>query len=378
MNMNYNARTIVSIWREVKSSTKSREQKIEKFKDQLKDIIEGYRSYLKTTTMTPMTVKNYLSVLQSFLKSSDIPVTIELPKRAFVTYHNRDIKKEEIRSIVEQVHSIRDKCFFIMMAESGMRPDTLCKLQFKHFKQDFQNHTIPMRVELPSEILKYRVSDRFTFIGEDGVKILREYLKPLLPLSDEDFIFRPRRRGRGEQQLEGQATPTALSTAFNRAVLKLKLSESKGKGKPKALRLYNLRKYFRNNLRSVDSGFINFWMGHTDNADMHYVSMDVEEHRRRYSEGYTSLRIFERTESTQMITLEKTLAEANKTIEELRQQIKQKNDNEANLQSSMKTLEDRVKQMEEFMKDIQAIQNSKVVKQPDGTQELKKEEAKTQ
>lgn len=258
-----------------------------------------------------------------------------------------------------------------------MRPDTLCKLQYKHFKQGFQNHTIPMKVELPSEILKYRVSDRFTFIGEDGVKILREYLKTFLPLSDEDYIFRPRRKGKGEENLEAQATPTAFSTSFNRAVQKLKLSESIGRGKPKALRLYNLRKYFRNNLRSVDSGFINFWMGHTDNADMHYISMNAEEHKRRYSEGYQSLRIFEPSESGQMKTLEKKLADANKTIEELQQQVKQKDSNVANLQSSVSTLETRVKQMEEYWKDVQAIQNSKVVKHPDGALELKKEETKT-
>jgi integrase/uncharacterized coiled-coil protein SlyX len=370
----YNSKDVVTNWRNIKSTTRNREQKIEKFKDELKDVIESYRSHLKTEKITPLSLKWYLSALQSFLRSSDIPVTIELPKRAFVQYHNRDITKEEIRSIVEHVHSIRDKCFFILMAESGMRPDTLCKLQFKHFKQDFRNHTIPMKVELPSEILKYRVSDRFTFIGEDGVRILKEYLKPLLPLNDEDFIFRPRRKGRGEQDLEGQATPTAFSTAFNRVVQKLKLSDSIGRGKPKALRLYNLRKYFRNNLRSVDSGFINFWMGHTDNADMHYVSMNAEEHRRRYSEGYQSLRIFEPSESGQMKVLEKQLTDANKTIEELQQQVKQKDSTVANLQSSLSTLETRVKQMEEYWKGVQAIQNSKDVIHPDGTLELKKEE----
>jgi integrase/uncharacterized coiled-coil protein SlyX len=376
--MGYNSTDVVTNWRSIKLATRNRDQKIEKFKDELKDVIESYRSHLKTEKITPLSLKWYLSALQSFLSSSDIPVRIDLPKRAFVQYHNRDITKEEIRSIVEHVHSIRDKCFFILMAESGMRPDTLCRLQFKHFKQDFQNHTTPMKVELPSEILKYKVSDRFTFIGEDGIKTLREYLKPLLPLSDEDYIFRPRRKGRGEQDLEGQATPTAFSTAFNRAVQKLKLSESIGRGKPKAIRLYNLRKYFRNNLRSVDSGFINFWMGHTDNADMHYVSMNAEEHRRRYSEGYQSLRIFEPSESGQMKIMEKQLTDANKTIEELKQQIKQKDENMTDLQRSLTSLEDRVKPMEEFWKDIQGIRNSKVIKHPDGTLELKTEETDTQ
>jgi integrase/uncharacterized coiled-coil protein SlyX len=375
--MGYNSRDVVTNWRSIKSATRNRDQKIERFKDELKDVIESYRSHLKTIKITPLSLKWYLSALQSFLRSSDIPVTIELPKRAFVQYHNRDITKEEIRSIVEHVHSIRDKCFFVMMAESGMRPDTLCKLQYKHIKHDYQTNTVPMKVDLPSEILKYKVSDRFTFVGEDCVRILREYLKPLLPLSDEDYIFRPRRKGRGEMNLEGQATPTAFSTAFNRAVQKLKLSASIGRGKPKALRLYNLRKYFRNNLRSVDSGFINFWMGHTDNADMHYISMNIEEHRRRYTEGYQSLRIFEPSESGQMKTLEKKLTDANKTIEELQQQVKKKDESVVNLQSSLSALETRVKPLEDYWKYIEKMRKAKVIKNKDGSRQLQMEETET-
>jgi integrase/uncharacterized coiled-coil protein SlyX len=373
----YDIKNIVPNWRSIKSSTRNRDQKIEMFKDEIKDLVDAYRSYIATLDWSSTTVKTYLSVVKSFMSSSGIPVDVDIPKRAFGRYHNRDITKEEIRSIVEHVHSIRDKVFFIMMAESGMRPDTLCKLQYKHIKQDYENNRIPMKVELPSEILKYRVSDRFTFVGEDSLRLLKEYLR-LFKMSDEDYVFKPRRKGTGDQHMEGQSTPQAISTSFNRTIQTLKLSEIKGKGKPKALRLYTLRKYFRNNLRSVDSGFINFWMGHTDNADMHYISMDVEEHRRRYSEGYQSLRIFEPSESGQMKIMEKQLADANQTIEELKQQIKQKDENVTDLQKSLSTLEDRVKPMEKFWKDIQKIRYSKVIEHPDGTLELKTEETDTQ
>jgi uncharacterized coiled-coil protein SlyX len=79
-----------------------------------------------------------------------------------------------------------------------------------------------------------------------------------------------------------------------------------------------------------------------------------------------------------MKVMEKQLADANQTIEELKQQIKQKDDNMTNLQKSLATLEDRVKPMEEFWKDIEAIRKAKVVKHPDGTLELKTREDDTQ
>ena len=119
-------------------------------------------------------------------------------------------------------------------------------------------------------------------------------------------------------------------------------------------------------------------MGHTDNADMHYISMDAEEHKRRYTEGYQSLRIFEPSESGQMKIMEKQLIDANQTIEELKQQIKQKDENVTDLQKSLSALEDRVKPMEEYWKGVEKIRYSKVIGHPDGALELKTEETDTQ
>jgi hypothetical protein len=69
---------------------------------------------------------------------------------------------------------------------------------------------------------------------------------------------------------------------------------SKGKGKPRQLRLYCLRKYFRNNIK-VESAYREFWMCHSFGVDEHYLSRDVEKHREKYAEGYESLRVFEAT-----------------------------------------------------------------------------------
>jgi hypothetical protein len=80
-------------------------------------------------------------------------------------------------------------------------------------------------------------------------------------------------------------------------VQRLEIDESKGKkesGSPKMkeIRLHGLRKYFRNNMKA-DGAFVNFWMGLSLGVDAHYISRDVEEHRRRYREGYPSLRLYE-------------------------------------------------------------------------------------
>ena len=45
-----------------------------------------------------------------------------------------------------------------------------------------------MRILTPAETLKDHVGDRWSFIGEDGEKALREYLKPRMPLKDQDYV----------------------------------------------------------------------------------------------------------------------------------------------------------------------------------------------
>jgi hypothetical protein len=136
----------------------------------------------------------------------------------YVIYHNRDITKEEIKQILEN-SDVRNRAIFLMLYESGTRPITLVNLKWKHIKSDFGN--VPMKIDLTSDILKCRVTQRFT------------------------------------------------------------------------LRLYCLRKAFRKFMASaVDSAYVEFWMGHTSTAT-HYLSRDIEHHRKLYQKGYENLRLYE-------------------------------------------------------------------------------------
>jgi hypothetical protein len=176
------------------------------------------------------------------------------------------------------------------MAESGMRAETAINLRYWQIKEDFEAKPkrIPMRILLPSESLKDHVGDRFTFIGEDGVRELSEYLSRRLPLKDEDYVFASEKAGKVKGE---QFSVASLSVKFNRLVQKLGIETSKG-GKPKSVRMHALRKYFRNNMKA-DSSFVRFWMGHSLGVDAHYITRDVERHRQEYAKGYEYLRIFE-------------------------------------------------------------------------------------
>lgn len=231
-----------------------------------------------------------------------------MPKHPYVKYSNRDITAKEIKKILE--HSkLRQRTFFLMLLESGVRPDNLLNLRYRHIKEDFEANKIPMRIIIPQALTKDKVGDRWSFIGEDAFNCLKEYLSLRKEINDDDLIFQKEKFRNGK----GRMTESAISNIFRETALKLGLTDEGQYSKPKQLRLYTLRKYFRNTIK-VDSGYREFWMLHSLGTDQHYISRDIEEHRKRYKEAYPSIRIYEPQVNDMVQTLKSQL---NATEQEL-------------------------------------------------------------
>jgi len=275
---------IVEEWRTAK---RLGEADKDEFVDQWSDLVRAFTPIIRKK-YAPLTVKNYLTVVKSFMGFWKVPVDVELPKRACVIYHNRDLKREEVRQILTFA-SPRDRVIWLLMVESGMRPDTAVNLKYWQIKDDFEAARVPMRILMPAATIKDRVGDRWTFIGEDGFRELKEYLKGRGPLKDDDYIFGSERKGRVKGE---QFTEASLSVKFNRVAKKLGLVEGKSSKGPNPVRMYGLRKYFRNNLKSEEA-YRKWWFGHSLGSDEHYISRDPETHRQKYQEGYPHLRIFD-------------------------------------------------------------------------------------
>ena len=334
-----NAYNIVDDYRTVKYQDV---YKREKFLEKWQDTIRAFYTWLKRKGFAPLTIKNHLAVLRSFFGYWDIPLKVLLPKHSYVVYHNRDLTKDEVRQILNFA-SPRDRVIWLVMAESGMRGNTLVNLKYWQIKEDFEAERIPMKILLPSESLKDHVGDRWTFIGEDGYRELRNYLERRLPLKDDDYVFASEKKGRVKGK---QFTGASLSVKFNRLVQKLGLDKSLGKRKPKKIRLHGLRKFFRNNMKA-DSSYVKFWMGHSLGTDAHYISRDVEEHRKRYAEGYKFLRIYEPSAET-IFELSEKLRQRDREVQQLREQMEK-------MQAKYEEIKDLYNTVQEFYKATQGI-----------------------
>lgn len=273
----------ISSYEKEKAFVKKWNMKIKQFRASLKDRVQ--KGEIAESTMY-----NILTPINSFFKWLDTPIRIHGHKLR-VTYHNRDITTEEIDRILKHTEKVRDRAIYCMIAQSGLRPTTVSKLRYKHIKEDYEKGIIPMKIDIPRAIAKGKNKDYFTFIGEETVNYLREYFtlrfKGKQP-QEEDLVFL--KRGGKEEKI----STISISIIFGRTALKLGISKD-NKGKPRNIRLYCLRKWFRNEAsehKEVDSEYVHHWMGHTLNRmDEHYFTKDVEKHRAKYILAMEHLRI---------------------------------------------------------------------------------------
>lgn len=268
-----------------------------KFKRKWKKKLKIYKNALANNEeLTELTIETYVIPINSFMKWYDIPIRIKT-RKADVTYHNRDITKEEIDDIITNVPQIRDKAFYSFMKDSGLRPITLAQLQYIDLKEDWESNTIPCKINVPKHKNKGSYKKHYTFIGYETVEYLRKYWdkrysKDTNP-NDNDLVF-------SQNDIENTPINTiSENNIFCRVALRLDIAEKRDeKGKPKSITQYTLKKFFRNNLPNapeVDSVDVHFFMGHKlGTNDEHYFSAEnIEKFRKKYEKGYKHIAIRE-------------------------------------------------------------------------------------
>jgi len=314
------------------------------FKRQYAQHIQSFMSAEFERGMAQNTINTRVGVIKSFFKYNNLPLGYIPAPRIIVKYHNRDITHKEVKLILGASRP-RERAFFTISAQSGLRPATICNLRVKHVKEDLIANHVPCKIEVPQEIAKGKYRGYFTFIGHEAVEYLKAYLHTRRRIEDDDFLF-------VKQGTKQQANPKSFSSLFSRTLQKLQEKElikveQKEISKPRDIRLYSLRKWFRKHANQAGFEYVQFWMGHIvkTGQEEHYRPTDVEHHRKLYAEKAMP---FLRLETA-------TPTETEKTIEELREQLT-KRDQEINTMKKTITERDQeFKAIRETMAKVKPI-----------------------
>jgi integrase len=264
------------------------------FKETYTDLISSFAGHLESQNLSFNSVNTAIAAVKSFFKYRHLPLNYEtLDTRKTVQYPDRDISKEEVVAILKASEP-RERAFFCMMAQSGLRPDSLCKLQLKDIQPDFYKKTVPCAITVQATKTKAAYSSYHTFMGAESIDHLQTYLSKERPnILENDYIFGQS----GAELIEGSvrkgkpSNPKAFARSFNIILKKLKLGgvinyDSRANGKPAELKLYSLRKYFERNASKADEKLAQYWMGHLSflGTALSYLSRNIDYQRKIYEE----------------------------------------------------------------------------------------------
>jgi site-specific recombinase XerD/chaperonin cofactor prefoldin len=279
-------------------------------------------SELRRKELAPNSINAHIVAIKSFFKYHSFDLGYVGGNRMKIRYVDRPIKREEIERILEASRP-RDRAFFCMMAQSGLRPYTMVKLRLKHLEPDFSNGTIPCRIFVPENIAKGKYGKYLTFMCEESVRYLKAYFELERPnISAEDLIF----TAHGYNSKGKPVKPNSFSLIFTKTLRQLRESgvldyEQSPERKPSELKLYSLRKFFRNNLKARFQ-YCAIWMGHLSKLenDKHYIFTTdfVEENREEYMKNampYLKIGSYVSVQTEQEML--KKQEESNKQLEEL-------------------------------------------------------------
>ena len=241
--------------------------------------IRSWIGKLSRNGLTNTSIKVMVGAVKSFYKYNDLPLGHIPQAMSGTVYHNRDITKEEIVQIMAQVKP-REKAFFAVMAQSGLRPHTIKQLRLKHLEN---LEKIPCKIEVAQELAKGKYSSYVTFIGSDALKYLKQYFATRKNLTQESLLFCAHDNPKKPVNVKD------MSRAFRLAARKLERSGAieyeVREGKPSELRLYNLRKFFRKYAIHMGFEVVEYMMGHTvKGVDGNYRPQDPQYYRELYAE----------------------------------------------------------------------------------------------
>lgn len=270
--------------------------------------------------LTTTSIKVMVGAIMSFYKYNDLSLGHIPQAKSGITYHNKDIEKDEINKIMA-LSNIREKAIFAIMTQAGLRPHTIKQLKIKHVEKILEPNTpTPCKITIPKEIEKGKFGSHPTFIGEEAIKYTKQYLATRTNLRPESLLF--------TTQNEKPINTKNTSRTFRLSAKKLKetgaINYQINKGKPSELRLYNLRKYFRKYANQMGFEHVNYLMGHTTKgSDSNYTPKDDEFYRELYKQKATP---FLRLETATATETEQLRQQHQKEMETVENKYKQENE----------------------------------------------------
>jgi integrase len=273
------------------------DQVIEKLRGNTETVTKLVNGWIDTFTekdFAPATQTGLCTGLKRFFRVNDIDINwkqIILPKLRQIR-HDKAPDKQELRTILMYA-PLWLKAAVLVLATSGMRAGSLCKLKVKNVNFDYDPQGQIALVDVPPEANKARVG-YYTFIGPEAVNSLKKHLAfreaKGQKLTEDSPLIKPT-KGKN-------LTYPSILNSYNRTLKRASLVKKDQGGF--ILHLHTLRKFFRSNLEAIlTKSQIERLMGHvnTEYLDGSYFRPVEKEMLENYRRALPNLTILQDIQS---------------------------------------------------------------------------------
>jgi len=256
----------------------------------IRDLLLDFRHHLEEEDYSPTTVNSLDGGVRSFF-------TAVLGRSGMVNIRNytnarvsqtKDLVPtlDEVKKMMDVV-DLEEKFRILFIAQTGMRVSDAVFLKIGDVRRELDLGNVPLAIRFLPQKDRELIGERVTFLGSDGVMVLKEYLrwreKKREVITDESPLF----VGRSKKPRKRHVPITQRN--FNETIRKAakQIGLVNGDAKYGRMRVHCLRKFFITQLTNhgVEDKIINFLTCHKiSDIDAVYWNRRVEELRRIYAE----------------------------------------------------------------------------------------------
>jgi integrase len=313
------------------------------FKRKHSQQIQQWITKLYNQKLAITTIRTKIVAIKSFYKYQSLPLGYIPQAQETITYHNRDIETKEIAQIIA-LSPLREKAFYALMAQSGLRPCVIQQIQIK----EIENLIIEQpsyKIDIPKNKEKGHAGEHPSFIGEDARKYLRQYLTTRTNLTPNNLLFCAYKKPNTPINIKN--TSRSFQTTTQKLQKTGTINYEIRKGKPSELHLYTLRKFFKRKCKDMGDEDTNYLMGHIIvGSNKNYRPQNPEYYRKRYEDKALPFLQLETPTPSDTKELMTTLKEQHqKEIEKRDNENKELKDQLTKIQEELQTVKENIKIM---------------------------------
>ena len=257
----------------------------------IRDLLLDFREHLEHKGLSPKTIASSDGAIRGFFTSV-------LGKRGMINIRNYKDKNitqqkdlvptlEELKKMID-VMSLEEGFRIIFLAQTGMRVSDAISLKLGTIKRELDLGNIPLAIKFIPKKDRELIGERITFLGSDGVEMLKQYLnwreKQGENLTEDSPLFVGRTRKQKRKKLIS-ITDQGFNDTVHEAARRAGIGN--GNGKYGRMRTHCLRKFFITQMTNhgMEDKIVNFLTCHKiSEIDCVYWNRRVDTLRRIYTE----------------------------------------------------------------------------------------------